>query len=85
VTNSLSYAGPVLAGSHLAFVYTYISISGATLLSPLLLLLPPPLLLQVQQYDTYLRGYQAAAIQTERLAALLNAGQSVILAAGRHQ
>lgn len=38
--------------------------------------------LEVNQYDTYLRGYQAAAIQTERLAALLNAGQSVILAAG---
>lgn len=42
-------------------------------------------LLQVNQYDTYLRGYQAAAIQTERLAALLNAGQSVILAAGAHR
>jgi hypothetical protein len=37
---------------------------------------------QVNQYDTYLRGYQAAAIQTERLAALLNAGQAVILSAG---
>lgn len=41
--------------------------------------------LQVDQYDTYLRGYQAAAIQTERLAALLNAGQSVILSAGGQQ
>lgn len=39
--------------------------------------------LEVNQYDHYLRGYQAAAIQTERLAALLNAGQSVILSAGR--
>ncbi|KAF8062057.1 ATM1 [Scenedesmus sp. PABB004] len=38
--------------------------------------------LEVSQYDHYLRGYQAAAIQTERLAALLNAGQSVILSAG---
>lgn len=38
--------------------------------------------LEVNQYDHYLRGYQAAAIQTERLAALLNAGQSVILSAG---
>eukprot|EP00879_Flechtneria_rotunda_P004177 GHRR01004425.1.p1 GENE.GHRR01004425.1~~GHRR01004425.1.p1 ORF type:complete len:675 (+),score=250.27 GHRR01004425.1:972-2996(+) len=38
--------------------------------------------LEVEQYDKYLRGYQAAAIQTERLAALLNAGQSVILSAG---
>jgi ABC-type transport system involved in Fe-S cluster assembly fused permease/ATPase subunit len=38
--------------------------------------------LQVNQYDHYLRGYQAAAIQTERLSALLNAGQSVILSAG---
>jgi ABC-type transport system involved in Fe-S cluster assembly fused permease/ATPase subunit len=37
---------------------------------------------QVNQYDHYLRGYQAAAIQTERLSALLNAGQSVILSAG---
>jgi hypothetical protein len=36
----------------------------------------------VNQYDHYLRGYQAAAIQTERLSALLNAGQSVILSAG---
>lgn len=41
--------------------------------------------LQVDQYDTYLRGYQAAAIQTERLAALLNSGQSVILSAGGQQ
>eukprot|EP00878_Enallax_costatus_P016674 GHUV01017494.1.p1 GENE.GHUV01017494.1~~GHUV01017494.1.p1 ORF type:complete len:347 (+),score=102.06 GHUV01017494.1:358-1398(+) len=39
--------------------------------------------LEVNQYDHYLRGYQAAAIQTERLAALLNAGQSVILSAGQ--
>ncbi|WIA17936.1 hypothetical protein OEZ85_009429 [Tetradesmus obliquus] len=38
--------------------------------------------LEVNQYDHYLRGYQAAAIQTERLSALLNAGQSVILSAG---
>lgn len=38
--------------------------------------------MQVNQYDHYLRGYQAAAIQTERLAAVLNAGQSIILSAG---
>lgn len=45
-------------------------------------LLTNPTTPQVNQYDTYLRGYQAAAIQTERLAALLNAGQSIILSAG---
>lgn len=38
--------------------------------------------LEVQQYDHYLRGFQRAAIQTERLSALLNAGQSAILTIG---
>jgi ABC-type transport system involved in Fe-S cluster assembly fused permease/ATPase subunit len=36
----------------------------------------------VTQYDTYLRGFQNAAIQTERLSALLNAGQAIILSVG---
>ena len=40
------------------------------------------MVLQVEQYDGYLRSYQCAAIKTERLSAMLNAGQSVILAAG---
>ena len=47
--------------------------------------LPPhchPSDLEVLQYDHYLRGYQAAAIQTERLAATLNAGQAVVLTVG---
>jgi ABC-type transport system involved in Fe-S cluster assembly fused permease/ATPase subunit len=38
--------------------------------------------LEVAQYDAYLTGYQKAAIENERLSALLNAGQAVILAAG---
>lgn len=40
------------------------------------------LFLQVAQYDRYLVGYQKAALDTERLSAMLNAGQGVILAAG---
>ncbi|KAI8464686.1 MAG: ATP-binding cassette superfamily [Monoraphidium minutum] len=38
--------------------------------------------LEVSQYDHYLRGFQAAAIQTERLSATLNAGQSFVLSVG---
>jgi ABC-type transport system involved in Fe-S cluster assembly fused permease/ATPase subunit len=38
--------------------------------------------LEVAQYDAYLRGYQRAAVETERLSALLNAGQAIIIAAG---
>ncbi|KIY96039.1 ATP-binding cassette, subfamily B,bacterial [Monoraphidium neglectum] len=38
--------------------------------------------LEVSQYDHYLRGFQAAAIQTERLAATLNAGQAFVLSVG---
>ncbi|GBF89046.1 metal ABC transporter permease [Raphidocelis subcapitata] len=38
--------------------------------------------LEVAAYDHYLRGYQEAAIQTERLAATLNAGQAVVLCVG---
>ncbi len=39
-------------------------------------------ILQVDQYDHYLKGFQRAAIQTERLSATLNAGQSVVLSLG---
>lgn len=38
--------------------------------------------LEVEQYNEYLKGYMKAAINTERLAAILNTGQSVILAIG---
>lgn len=38
--------------------------------------------LEVHQYDHYLRGFQEAAIQTEQLAATLNAGQAVVLSTG---
>jgi ABC-type transport system involved in Fe-S cluster assembly fused permease/ATPase subunit len=38
--------------------------------------------IEVAQYDQYLRGYQKAALDTERLSALLNAGQGAILAVG---
>jgi ABC-type transport system involved in Fe-S cluster assembly fused permease/ATPase subunit len=38
--------------------------------------------LEVHQYDHYLRGFQQAAIQTEQLAATLNAGQAVVLSTG---
>jgi len=37
---------------------------------------------EVAQYDKYLVGYQRAALDTERLSALLNAGQGAILAIG---
>jgi len=43
---------------------------------------PPPRDLEVHQYDHYLRGFQEAAIQTEQLAATLNAGQAVVLSTG---
>ena len=36
----------------------------------------------MSQYDHYLRGFQQAAIQTERLAATLNAGQAFVLSVG---
>ena len=38
--------------------------------------------LEVAQYDEYLQGYQSASIATERVAATLNAGQSVVLSLG---
>eukprot|EP00873_Tetraselmis_striata_P021767 jgi/Tetstr1/442031/TSEL_030212.t1 len=38
--------------------------------------------IEVAQYDHYLRGYQKAALDTERLSAVLNAGQGAILAIG---
>lgn len=38
--------------------------------------------LEVKQYDTYLTGYQRAMVQTERLAAALNAGQHLVLSCG---
>ena len=34
------------------------------------------------QYNEYLKEYMRACITTDRLAALLNAGQSIILAGG---
>ena len=39
-------------------------------------------MLQVDEYDQYLSGYQQAAVATENVAAVLNAGQGFILSAG---
>ena len=39
-------------------------------------------MLQVNEYDEYLVGYQKAAVATEAVAATLNAGQGVVLACG---
>lgn len=36
----------------------------------------------MSEYDSYLVGYQRASVATEVISATLNAGQSVILAAG---
>lgn len=36
----------------------------------------------MSQYDHYLRGFQQASIQTERLSATLNAGQAFVLSVG---
>ena len=38
--------------------------------------------MQVDEYDLYLSGYQQAAVATENVAAVLNAGQGFILSAG---
>ncbi len=38
--------------------------------------------LQVDEYDLFLSGYQEAAVATENVAAVLNAGQGVILSSG---
>ena len=39
-------------------------------------------MLQVDEYDLFLSGYQQAAVATENVAAVLNAGQGVILSSG---
>ena len=36
----------------------------------------------MDEYDQYLSGYQQAAVATENVAAVLNAGQGFILSAG---
>ena len=36
----------------------------------------------MNEYDEYLVGYQRAAVATEAIAAMLNAGQAVVLACG---
>lgn len=38
--------------------------------------------LEVDQYDSYLLGFQKASVATERVAATLNAGQSLVLTVG---
>jgi ATP-binding cassette subfamily B protein len=37
---------------------------------------------QVDEYDEYLVGYQQASVATESVAAVLNAGQGLVLAGG---
>ena len=37
---------------------------------------------QVEEYDQYLVGFQRASISTENIAAVLNAGQGLVLAGG---
>ena len=43
---------------------------------------PRPPVRQVDEYDEYLVGYQQASVATETVAAVLNAGQGVVLAGG---
>lgn len=38
--------------------------------------------MQVDEYDLFLSGYQQAAVATENVAAVLNAGQGFILSSG---
>ena len=38
--------------------------------------------MQVDEYDEFLIGYQRKAVDTEKIAAALNAGQALVLTAG---
>ena len=42
----------------------------------------PAVDVQVDEYDEYLVGYQQASVATESVAAVLNAGQGLVLAGG---